>query len=143
MTRRAFRTGSCAAVAATIRALAIRDHSAGKLLAPIVVVTLCTGEIELSLALGEQLAAGLQEGLGALVVRDFDRHAARLPPDIGRECEQLLALEGKRRRLLLLGAADIDSLLEIDRTSARGTEGWIARRHAFHARPRVAVAIGA
>jgi hypothetical protein len=64
----------------------------------------------------------LQEGLGALVVRDFDRHAARLPPDIGRECEQLPALDGKRRRLLLLGAADIDPLLEIDRTSAGGVE---------------------
>src|SRR5262249_40602735 len=123
--------------------VALRDRGAGELLAPIVVVALGTGEIELPLALGEQLAAGLQEGLDALVVRDFDRHAARLLPHIGRECEQLLALERKRRRLLLLGAADIDSLLEIDGASARGTEGWIARRHAFHAHPRVAVAIGA
>jgi hypothetical protein len=74
---------------------------------------------------------------------DSDRHAARLPTDVGREREQLLALEGKRRRLLLLGAADIDPLLEIDRTSARGTEGRITGRHTFHTRPRVAVAIGA
>src|SRR5262249_820133 len=123
--------------------VALRDPSAGELLAPIVVVALCTGEIELPLALDEQLSAGLQEGLGALVVRDFDRHAARLLPDIGSEREQLLALEGKRRRLLLLGAADVDSLLEIDGACARGIEGWIARRHAFHARPRVAMAIGA
>ena len=106
-------------------------------------MALRTGEIELPLALGEQLVAGLQEGLGALVVRDFDRHAARLLPDISREREQLLALEGKRRRLLLLGAADIDPLLEIDRTSARGTEGRITGRHTFHTRPRVAMTIGA
>src|SRR5262249_13278787 len=125
------------------RRVALGDRGAGELLAPVVVVTLCTREIELSLALREQLAAGLQEGLGALVVRDFDRHAVRLAPDIGREREQLLALERKRRRSLLLRAADIDLLLEIDRAPARGIEGWMAGRHAFHARSRVAVAIGA
>src|SRR2546425_10035322 len=123
--------------------VALRDRGAGELLAPVVVVALRTGEIELPLALGEQLVAGLQEGLGALVVRDFDRHAARLLSHIGRECEQLLAFEGQRRRLLLLRAADVDALFEIDRAPARSIESWIARRHAFHARPRVAVAIGA
>jgi hypothetical protein len=85
----------------------------------------------------------LQERPYARVVRDVDRHPARLLPDIGCEREQFFALEGKRRCLLLLSAADIDALLEIDGSSARRIEGRIARRHAFHARARVAVAIRA
>jgi hypothetical protein len=45
--------------------------------------------------------------------------------------------------LLLVGAAHIDPLLEIDRPTARRVEGGITRRHALHAGLRVAMAIGA
>src|SRR5206468_9513552 len=62
---------------------------------------------------------------------------------IGAEREQLLALERQRRRLLALGAADVDLLIEVDRAPARSIESRIARRHALHALARLAVAVGA
>ncbi len=123
--------------------MALRDRRAGKLLAPIVVVALRAGEIELALALYEHRAAGFQKRPYPRVIRDVDRHAARLLPDIGCERQQLLAFEGKRGRALLLSAAHIDPLFEIDRAAAHRVECGIARRHAFHARARVAVAVRA
>jgi hypothetical protein len=39
--------------------------------------------------------------------------------DIRRKREQLLALEGKRCRSLLLGAADVDTLPQVDRPCTR------------------------
>src|SRR5262245_24884167 len=123
--------------------MALRDWSARKLLAPVIVMALRAGEIELSLALNEHLATGLQEGPRAFVVCDIDGQTARLISDISGEREQFLALEGKRRCLLLLRTADVDALLKINRSSACRIEGGIARRHAFHARARVAVAIRA
>src|SRR5262245_8501345 len=123
--------------------MALRDRSAGKLLPPVIVVTLRAGEIELSLALNEHLATVLQEGPRAFVVCDIDGQTARLISDISGEREQFLALEGKRRCLLLFRTADIDALLEVDRPSACRIESRIARRHAFHARARIAVAIRA
>src|SRR5262249_11173633 len=68
---------------------------------------------------------------------------ARLQADIGRKREQLLPLKRERRRLLPLGAADVDAPFEIDRPSARRIEGGIARRHPLHSRLGVAVAIAA
>src|SRR5262245_2388780 len=83
----------------------LRDGVARQDLAPVVVVALAARQIELALAAVEQRTAGLEE-LDQAVAADRDRHAARLAPDEGRERQQLLALGGKRRRLLLLGAAD-------------------------------------
>src|SRR6478735_1240846 len=123
--------------------LALRDRRAGELLAPIIVVTLGAGEVELSLPLVEHVATGLQKWPGAFVVGNIDRHAAGLPPHIRREREQLFALERERRRLLLVRAAHVDSLFEIDRASARGVERGIACRNALHAGLRVAMATGA
>src|SRR5262249_39856077 len=123
--------------------MALRDRSAGELLAPIIVVALRARKIELALALGEHRAAGFEKRSDARVVRDVDRHAARLLPDIGCESEQLLALEGKRRRALLFGAAGIDPLLEIDGTAARRVAGGVGRRPPLHARARAAVAVRA
>ena len=64
--------------------MALRYRRAGELLPPVVVVTLRAGEIDLSLPLVEHIATGLQERLGALVAGHIDRHAPRLPSDIGR-----------------------------------------------------------
>src|SRR5919108_384444 len=96
-----------------------------------------------TLAAGEDVPSGLQEGTHARVIRDLDRHAARLLTDIRRKREQLLALEGKRRRSLLLGAADVDTLPQVDRACTRCIKRRIARRDPFHARVRIAMAIGA
>src|SRR6266851_9940155 len=126
-----------------LRSLRCSDPSACELLAPVVVVALRAGEIELPLAAREHVAAGVEERLRALVVRDLDRHPARLQPHIGREREQLLAFERERRRPLPVRAAEVDSAFEIDRPSAPDIEGGIARRHALHARLGVAVAIAA
>src|SRR4029077_17295686 len=61
----------------------LRDHAAGKLLAPVVVVTLRAGQIELSLAAFEQRAAARDDRLHARIVL-FDRHPPRLARDEGR-----------------------------------------------------------
>ncbi len=57
---------------------------------------------------------------------------ARLARDVGGERQELLALEGERGSLLLLGAADIDAAFEVDRRAALGVEGRVARGHALH-----------
>src|SRR5262249_18010668 len=121
----------------------LRDRRAGELLLPIVVVALCAGEIELALSAKEGRPPGLEERARALVDRDRDRHPARLTADISTERQQLLALGRKRGRLLLLGPADVDALLEADRPPTRRIERRVARRHALHARARVAMAVGA
>src|SRR5215211_966923 len=122
--------------------MTLRDRIAGQALAPIVIVALTAGETELALAAIKQRTAGVEK-LDHAIRRDADRDAARLPPHVGGEREQLLALVRERWRLLLLGAADIDALLEINRPAARRIKGRITRGNAFHARPRVAVAVGA
>src|SRR5262245_41794563 len=99
--------------------VALRDHVADESLAPLVVVALRTGEVELALARAEQRTAFLEERLQPLVGGRRDRHTARLARHIGREREQVLALVAQRRRLLLLAPADHDALLEIDWMRAR------------------------
>src|SRR2546430_16326684 len=59
--------------------MGLRDRAAGELSAPVVVVALGAGEIELALAAEERVAAGLEERPGARVDRDMDRQGARLP----------------------------------------------------------------
>src|SRR5262247_1408672 len=107
--------------------MSLRDDAAGKLFAPVVVVTLRATHIDLPAALSEQLAAGLEEARKPLVARRRDRHAARLPADIGGEREQIAAFERQRRCLLVFGAAQVDALLEIDRAVARRAECRVAR----------------
>src|SRR5262249_57823937 len=51
-------------------------------------------------------------------------------------------LRGERRRLLVLAAAQVDALFEIDRTIARHAECGVTRRNAFHADGSVLVTIG-
>src|SRR5438270_13365047 len=99
----------------------LRDGIAGEDFAPVVVVALAARQVERELAALEQRAAGVEK-LDHAVAVDGDRHAARLAADEGRERQQLLALGGKSRGLLLLAAADVDALLEIDRPAARRIE---------------------
>ena len=72
-----------------------------------------------------------------------DRQAARLARDVGGQRQQLAALPGEGRGLLPVGAAHVDALLESDRPSLGGVERRMARGHALHARPGIAVAVGA
>ena len=70
-----------------------------------------------------------------------------MPRDCSRDQrgqrQQVAAFVRKRCRLLLLGAAQIDALLEIDGARQRLVEGGITRRDALHAGARILVAIGA
>jgi hypothetical protein len=61
-------------------------------------MALCAAEIELAEAPVEQRAPGFDERLEPFVVHFRDRHATRLPPDIGGERQQVAAFERQRRR---------------------------------------------
>src|SRR5439155_7794263 len=119
--------------------MGLRDGAAGELSAPVVVVALGAGEIELALAAMEGFSACIEKGFAARVDRDIDRQAARLHRDIRGQREQLFALESERLRLLPRGAAEVDPLLQVHRAPRRGVEGRITRGDALHARARVAV----
>ena len=106
-------------------------------------MTLGASEIELTLAAVERFPAGVEERLRSLVDHDLDGQPTRLPRDVGGQREQVPAFGRKRHRLLPVGAADVDALLEIDRPPARDVEGRVARRDALHARAGVAMAVGA
>jgi len=121
----------------------LRNEVAREPPAPVVVMTLAAGQIELPLAPVEGGATGIEERLRPLVDRDLDRQAARLARDVGGQREQLPPLPGERRRLLPVGAAEVDALLETERPSPRGVERRMARGDALHARPGIAVAVGA
>src|SRR3954453_5658186 len=93
----------------------LRHFVAGETFAPVVVVALAAGEIELTLALVVDRAALLDEGRKPRIVRQRDRLAARLQAQIGGQRQHLLALERERRRVLMPLAAEVDALLQIDR----------------------------
>src|SRR5215472_4523802 len=116
---------------------------AGELLAPVVVVALRAGHVDLPLPQLVQRAALRDERREPRVDRLRDRQAARLAADESGERQQLVALELQRRRILPVTALEIDALLEVDRAAKALVERRIARGHALHALRRVAVAIGA
>src|SRR5262245_38700913 len=97
--------------------MGLRNLVAGEALAPVVVVAVDAGEIELADALVVELAALVAERREARVVRRCDRLATRLQAEIGGERQELLALIRKGRGVLLLVAADVDALLEVDRAA--------------------------
>src|SRR5438445_12180827 len=111
----------------------LRHRRGSKPLAPVVVMALRAGEIELALAELKEFAAGLDEGPRALILGDLNRQPLGLARHIGgkrkeflalmgkraRLRKEFLALMGKRARLLLLGAAQVDALLDVDRPAAR------------------------
>src|SRR5262249_30231038 len=81
----------------------------------------------------EQFSSGLDERFQSLVGAGLDRQPAGLSGDERGQRNQLLAFPGERWRLLLLGAAAIDALLEIDRLLGLHIEDRIARGHPLHA----------
>src|SRR5947209_18126654 len=106
-------------------------------------MTGAAGQVELTLAAGEELASALACGLHARVRRRFDRHAARLMRDVGRQCEKFGAFPRKWRRLLVIAAALLDALFEIERPRVGVIENRITRRDTLHADARIAMTIGA
>src|SRR4051794_38804473 len=123
--------------------MALHQRNTGELLSPVVVVTVLARQIELADPRRIELAAGVDEWLRLLVVYDCDRKSARLLAHVSREREQLAALMRERFGLLLLGTAEIDALLDVDRAVLRRREGRIARRDAAHRGGRIAVAVSA
>src|SRR5262249_49272366 len=120
------------AVDLVARRVGLRDQAAGEVLAPVVVVALRARQVELTLAPVEGLLSRFEERLRLRVDLRRYRHPARLPPDVGGEREQLLALVGERRGFLMIDAAGVDALLEVERLAPRGVERGIARRDALH-----------
>src|SRR5262245_11851868 len=120
----------------------LRNDTAGELLAPVVVMTLRATHVDLAAPLSEQLPAGLDERCETFVAWRRDRHAARLPSDIGCECQQVMAFERQWRRLLMFAAAKVDALFDIDRGAARRAERRVTRGNALHAHRRILVTIG-
>src|SRR5690606_17866783 len=110
----------------------LRQGDASELLAPVVVVALGAGEIELALAAGKDGAPALDDGLEPRVVA-ADGKPARLAADESGEREQVLALACELRRPLSLGTADVDAAGKVDRRPAPGVVGRIARGNALHA----------
>src|SRR3954453_5281196 len=123
--------------------MALHQRNTGELLAPVVVVAILTGKVELARARRIELAAGGDKRLGLLVVYDCDRKSTRLLAHVSREREQLAAFMRERLRLLLLDAAEIDPLFDVDRAVLRRREGRIARRDAAQRGGRIAMAVSA
>src|SRR5882757_7962028 len=96
------------------------------MLVPIVIVTIGAAKIELSLPLHEQFASLGDERLELRIAIGLDRDAARLLCDEGSQRQQVAAFVGKGLRLLVIGAAEIDALFQIDGTAERLVEGGIA-----------------
>src|SRR4029079_2189168 len=92
----------------------LRDGGASEPLVPIIVMAIDAAEIELTLPLHEQFTAPGDERLELRVVARCDCAAARWLRDKGSQRQQVAALIGKRWRLLVVGAAQIDTLFQIN-----------------------------
>src|SRR5260370_13043900 len=121
----------------------LRDRRSRQPLVPIIVVAIGAAEIELSLPLHEQLASLGEERFEVGGGGGRDRNGARLARDQGGKRQQTAALVRKRRRLLMVDAAQIDALLQIDGAAERLVERGIAGSDALHGRAGLAVAVGA
>ena len=82
-------------------------------------MALRAGQVELSLSLLEDFPARIDERAVLRILGDRDRLTLRLMRDIGRQRQQLSALERQWCGLLLLRPASIDALLQIDRVPER------------------------
>ncbi len=123
--------------------MSLRDRGAGEVLVPIVVMAIGAGEIELAFALHVEFTPLGDEGRKLRIVTGRNRNAARLLGDVGRERQQVAALEGERLSPLMPAPLQIDALFEIDRAAELLVEGRIARRNALHALAGIVVAVRA
>src|SRR5258708_7179407 len=121
----------------------LRNDVAGEPLAPVVVMTKRARQVELPLPLVEELPAGGRERCEPFIRWRRYRLASRLARHIGRQRKQIVALIAQRRRLLALGAFEIDALCEVDRPAAWDVESRIAGCHSPHALRCAAGAVGA
>jgi hypothetical protein len=79
--------------------MSLRYRCAAQVLAPVVVVALSAGEVQLALPALEDSPAGVDEPAGLRIIGDGDQFSLRLMRDIGGQRQQLLALKGQRRDL--------------------------------------------
>ena len=119
--------------------LCLRNNVSSQALAPVVIVTLRAGHIELPLAAFEKLTTCIKKGLQAFVDRNLNRNSTRLVGDKRSEGQQLSALEPKRSRILAPRVADVDTLLKINRTLVVKLERGVASSKPTHARDRMAI----
>src|SRR5262249_62193703 len=112
----------------------LRDHAPRQALAPVAFMPLRARDIELALPAVEAGAPRRQERRRRRIRLDVDRHPPGLAAHEGSESEQLPALVAPGRRLLPLGAADVDLLLEVHQ-SARPRLG-VAGGDPLHAAAR-------
>jgi ferredoxin--NADP+ reductase len=125
-----------------VRRMGLRDRRTRQMLVPIIVMAIAAGKIELALAPHEEIAPLGDERRERGVGTGLNRHPARLLRDERGEREQVVAFVRERRGLLVIGAAKIDALLEIDRATERLVVGGIAGGDALHAGAGIVVAIG-
>src|SRR5207244_3756824 len=81
--------------------VSLRDRRSRQPLVPDLLVAVAAGEVELALPLGVEGAPFGNKWLELRIGGGFDRAAARLLRDEGGDCQQIAALKGKRRRLLM------------------------------------------
>jgi hypothetical protein len=111
----------------------LRNGAAGELAPGVVVVALRARQVELPLAAQKCRFAFPEVGFNLL---NCDGQSAGLAADVGGERQQLAALVGERGRLLLLDAAQVDALLEVDQLAF--VQRRVAGGHALHALRAVA-----
>src|ERR1700730_1054843 len=119
----------------------LRNYAAGEALAPVVVVALAARQVQLTFTLAEQFFAQIEKRaqLGACGYRD--RQATRLTGDKRGQREQVLAFPSQWLGPLMLGAAAVDPLLQIERASQDGVERRVAGGDSFHAGHGIAMTI--
>ena len=100
--------------------VALADALGPQALAPVLLVALRAGEIELALPLVVERAARLEERPRRAVDRDAHRQAARLMRDQRGQRQQRLGFVGERRGLLALGAAVLDARLQVQEAAELG-----------------------
>ena len=111
-------------------AVTLTDRVAAKFLAPIFVMALGAGEVELAPPGVEIILAPRIPVCRRAFDIDRDRLAACKVCDIGRQREEVIALIGERRAILIAFAAKIDPAFNIDEPAALLIDLWVMGRRA-------------
>src|SRR5690606_12617984 len=122
--------------------VALTDGVSSELPAPVLIMTLGAGEVELTLAGREELAARLEMAGCGSVDRHRDGHSPGLISDEGCESQQLIRFIRERLRALPLASALVDTQLDVEQLASGLIEHRVARRHAFHAGFSITMAAG-
>jgi len=111
----------------------LRYRRASQTAAPVVIVALRAGKVELALSKLEDFPAAFDKGTTSRIVGDGRWLSFRLMRHVSGQCQQVLMFKRQRCDLLMLAAAPIDALLQIDRPADRSVECRISRRYRLHA----------